>query len=100
MRNIQAVNYVNGTKNQYRFILKESGQSTANKMYAANYYRRTTPVEESYSYSDIKTYPVWEVHNISATCIGTVKNASGIDILYIGNITQSVMHQDSSDTNH
>lgn len=98
LRNIQAVHYAAGTKNQYRFVVAESGQTNFSKMYAANYLQTTPPLEND---NDLRSsfpvsarYPVWEVHNITSTCLGVVKDSNGVDVLYTGSTDQYVKKQD------
>ncbi|MCG3177006.1 MAG: hypothetical protein MOGMAGMI_01970 [Candidatus Omnitrophica bacterium] len=85
----QAVHYKKGTKNQYRIALAESGQTTFNRVYAANYLQMTP--------ADAKgdTHPVWEEHRIgSFTALGIVKDTNNQDILYSGSTDSLVMKQD------
>lgn len=99
LRTIQAVHYLAGSKNQYRFVVAESGQTTFNKMYAANYLQTTPALENDNSmraaFAAPANYPVWESHNISSTCIGIVKDSNGVDVLYTGSTNQYVKKQDS-----
>lgn len=73
-----AVNYSSGEKNQYRIVLPQTGQSTPNRMFNANYRQRVPVTQEGFS------FPSWEVHNISAVSMTTFTNASRESLLYIG----------------
>lgn len=82
------VNYSTGQKNQYRCICAETGQSTPNRMFAANY-RQRVPV----SYEGF-VFPVWEFHKISATAMTTFKNSSGNSLLYTGTSDGKIIRHD------
>ena len=89
LKYIQACHYKKGTKNQYRFVISESGQTTFNRMYAANYLQLTP--------SDItgQSYPVWEKNEITTTSIGIVRDSNGQGTLYTGDTSQRVQKQDT-----
>lgn len=89
LNEVQAVNYRRGTKNQYRIIATESGETFPNVMYAANYFQ-ITPTDDSG-----ERYPVWERHVQSTKAIAVVKNSSNQDVLYTSNDDEHVLKQDT-----
>lgn len=89
---LQAVNYRRGTKNQYVCNFIRSGQTNPDRIFIANYLRRTPVI-------DGKNYPVWEPHRISGTALGVVINSSGQDVLYVGTTDGKIKKLDTSETN-
>jgi hypothetical protein len=86
---VQAAHYIPGDKNQYRIIVPESGQSSPNRMFAANYRQLTPVTQEGW------TFPVWELHNIAATALGTFINSSGDMLLVTGTSAGKLIQQDT-----
>lgn len=87
--NIQAVQYKSQSKNQYRLIYAETGQTSPNLMLAANYLLRTPPDEHG------KTYSTWEYHKIVSTAIGVVFDESqGQAYLYTADSNGWIYKQD------
>lgn len=86
---IQAAHYRRDSKNQYRFIYPQSGQTNPDRIMAANYLNRTPPDENG---SD---YPSWEQHNIASMCIGVVVNEEEEGILYTGHSNGAIKQQDT-----
>lgn len=84
----QSTHYRFQTKNQYRIIYPESGQTEPNIMLAANYLNRTPPDENGIS------YPAWELHNIAASCIATFTDSNEDDILLTGHTNGAIKKQD------
>lgn len=76
LKDVQAVHYKTGTKNQYRFIITESGETFPNRMYAANYLQSTPRNELGDS------YPVWEKHHQSLKALGIVRDSTNKAVLY------------------
>ena len=86
---IQACQYKSNSKNQYRVIYTNGGDTSPSVMLAANYLSRTPPDEYG------KSYPVWEYHTISSTAIGVVYDESvGYAKLYTGDSDGYIYRQD------
>jgi hypothetical protein len=85
----QACHYTSNGKNQYRIILPSTGETTPDRIFAANYRQRTPVQEQGW------TFPVWEQHNISATAIGIVINSDLKSILYTGHSDGKIKIQDT-----
>jgi len=86
--NNQAGHYRFGTKNQYRMLYPKSGQVTPNQMLGVNYLSRTPSDENGFN------YPVIEPHDITADCLGVVKDGSDQDRLYTGHSDGYIKRQD------
>lgn len=89
LNEIQAVHYQRETKNQYRFIMAESGETFGSVMYASNYLLSTPPDEKG------KTYPVWEKHTIEAKSLAIVKDSNDQDVLYTSSDGEHIIQQDT-----
>jgi len=84
----QSAHYRFGTKNQYRMIYPTAGKVTPDRMQAANYLSRTPSDENGFN------YPVQEIHNITANCMGVVKDGNDQDRLYTGHSDGFIKRQD------
>lgn len=91
---LQACHYRGNSKNQFRLIFPSSGQTDPDTMLAANYLQRTPPSEENAIYQPVQ-YPVWELHNIPATCMEVIKDSSLNDVLYSGHTDGTIRQQDT-----
>lgn len=94
---IQSCHYVGNSKNQYRTIYPTSGQVTPDVMLAANYLQRTPGAADAAETNDVSvgvTYPVWEYHNIPATCMAVVRDSDVEDVLYTGGLNGEIKKQD------
>lgn len=85
----QSVHYKNGTKNQYRLIYPESGETTPTAMLVANYLQLTPPDMGG------DRHPCWESHDIEASCIGIVPDGDEKSILYTGHSSGAIKKQDT-----
>jgi len=88
--NAQGAHYRGQKKNQYRLIFQSAGQSTPDRMLAANYLNRTPPDENGF------TYPSWEYHRLPATTVAVViDDSTEAEILYTGDSDGKIRFQDT-----